>query len=218
MKAVHETREQGFNGNLMQRTLTPEERNERERQRAERDAAIRLKNNRLGLSIFQGSWIMVFICLVVVNWQLGFSPGWRPEGADRPDLLLPSLATLALLVSTFFARQALKSVEGGQVASFLQQWRNAIGLGLAFFLIMLSQFFAMVPGGDGEQYVYMYRVMIGYHAIHALIIGYMMVQVWRYGQRGQYHAGNTWAVEGSAKLWYFVTVAWLMFYVVLYWL
>jgi hypothetical protein len=36
--------------------------------------------------------------------------------------------------------------------------------------------------------------------------------------QAQYNARNFWAVEAGAKLWYFVIVAWIMFYAVLYWL
>jgi hypothetical protein len=38
-----------------------------------------------------------------------------------------------------------------------------------------------------------------------------------YTQRHDYGALNFWAVEAGAKLWYFVLVAWMLFYVVIYW-
>lgn len=195
-----------------QQPLTRAERELKDKQRAEREAEMRVRNNRLGLFLFQASWIMVFVALIVVNWQMRFSPEWMAEGTQRPDAILPTIATIALLVSTYFARSAWQAVRDDRHAPFMREWLYAIGLGAAFFVIMLTQFFALVPGGG--QHISVYRLMIGYHAIHALVIGGMMLQVWRFGAR--YHAGNTWAVEASTKLWYFVTVAWLMFYVVLY--
>jgi len=199
------------------RAPTAAERAERERERAEREAQVRMKNNRLGLAIFQASWIMVFVCLVVVNWQMGFSPGWRPDDLTRPDALLPTIATVALLVSTWLARQAWKTLEGGMVARFLSGWGAAIGLGTLFFVIMLMQFFTLPAATEGTEYVQMYRLMIGYHAVHAVVIGLMMARVWRQVRAGEIQPGQVWPVEASTKLWYFVTVAWLMFYVVLYW-
>lgn len=192
-------------------TLTREE---KARQRAEKEAAIRLKNNKLGITIFQASWIMVFICLIIVNWQLGYTPGWRPP--ERPNIVLPVAATAALLASTYFAWSAVKMVKADHVKTFQRQWVYAAGLGAVFLAIMIQQIFALPPGGDGTQYVYLYRAMIGYHALHALVIGVMMLQVYRYSQHGNYHAGNHWVVEATARLWYFVTVAWVMFFVVLY--
>lgn len=194
--------------------LTPEERAERERARAEREARIRDKNNRLGVTVFQWSWIMVFVCLIVVNLQLRWSPEWMAEGVQPPDRVLPTWATVLLVLSSVLGHSALNAVKTDRVAAFLARWRGAIGLGLIFFVTMLQQFFA-VELADG-QFAAVYRLMIGYHALHALAIGYMMVQVYRYGVAQRYHARNNWAVEATVRLWDFVTVAWLMFYVVLY--
>ncbi|MDW8173343.1 MAG: cytochrome c oxidase subunit 3, partial [Anaerolineae bacterium] len=195
-----------------------EEKRERERQRQEREAALRLKNNKLGVTIFQGSWIMVFVALIIVNWQMRYSPEWLKPGYSTPDATLPSVATALLLASAWSARSALRAVKADQVAQFLSQWRTATVLGGAFFLIMLSQLFALPP--EAGQITSVFRVMIGYHAAHAIAIAFMMVQVMRYAQARpkHYNANNHWAVEATVRLWYFVVVAWIMFYVVLYWI
>lgn len=197
-------------------TLTQEEKAEREQRRLEREAEMRLRNNRLGLTVFQGSWILAFVCLVIAYWQIGFSPEWRPSASERPDMVLPTIATLGLLLSTWYARSGLKAVEADRIKAFLSRWLIAMGLGVVFFVIMVSQFFAVPASTDGQQYGFIYRLMIGYHAFHTLVIGIMMVQIWRLGRQGRYHADNSWSVEATAKLWYFVTVAWVLFYVVLY--
>lgn len=197
-------------------SLTAEE---QRRLRAEREAAIRLKNNKLGITIFQGSWIMVFVALIVVYWQIGFTEGWRPTAEQRPGFLIPTVATLLLLASTYFARSALQILKqrdkSAPIQPFHSRWLAAIGTGFVFLLIMVEQAIT-IANPAGTNYASIYRVMIGYHAIHALIIGLFMVQVYRFSQYGRYHSGNTWNVEATARLWYFVTVAWLMFYVVLY--
>jgi len=197
--------------------LTTEEKRERERQRQEREAALRLKNNKLGVTVFQWSWIMVFICLIVVNWQMRYSPDWLLPGYTTPDAALPSLATVLLLASVALAQRALQAVRQDQ-PSFLATWRLATGLGLAFFFIMLSQMFVL-PNEAG-QITSVFRVMIGYHAAHAIAIAFMMVQVMRFAQArpNHYNARNHWAVEATVRLWYFVAVAWIMFYIVLYWI
>ncbi len=195
-------------------TLSREEKAERQRLAEIKDAERRLKNNRLGITVFQGSWVMVFIALIWVNTQMRFSSAWLAEGGTLPDAVLPTAATVTLLISAILARQALKSVLASQTKAFLQSWMLAIGLGAVFLVIMMTQFFAISP--EMGQFVSVYRLMIGYHALHALVIGYMMIQVYRYGQVGKYHAENFWSVEATVKLWYFVVIAWIMFYVVLY--
>lgn len=196
------------------RHLSTEEKAEQARLRAERDALVRAKNNRLGITVFQWSWIMVFVSLIVVNWQLRFSPEWIPATATHPSPILPTIATLTLLVSSFLSHRALAAVKADRIADFKREWLVATGLGAVFFVIMVSQFFAVAPS-DG-QYVAVYRLMIGYHVLHAVVIGLMMVQVYRYALWGRYHAANHWSVEATMRLWDFVTLAWIAFYVVLY--
>ena len=195
-----------------------------ELEREQYEAQRRLRNNRLGITIFQISWIMVFICLVIVYWQMGYQPGWRPSAEQAPHALLPTLATIALTGSAWFAHRALKTVEAtdpqyrvAQQPPFFRDWLLAIGLGAFFFVVMMTQFLAVPSGTElGEQFGLIYRVMIGYHAVHAIVILLMMVQVWRFGKDWRYHRENSWSVEAAAKLWYFVVVAWLLFYAVLY--
>jgi nitric oxide reductase NorE protein len=67
-----------------------------------------------------------------------------------------------------------------------------------------------------EQFSTIFRVMTAYHALHALVIGLMMWRVYRSARAGAYSPTDQWAVEGTAKLWYFVVIAWILFYIVLY--
>ena len=80
------------------------------------EADLRLKNNRLGMNIFQVSWIMVFLAMIIVNWQLRFSyTEWPPAGVAPFDPLLPSAATLALLLSSVLVRRGLQALRREQV-------------------------------------------------------------------------------------------------------
>lgn len=205
----------------------------------DRDRALRrrqdmaLKNRRTGINLFQISWIMVFICLIVVNWQMRTSaPSWPPPGAQRLEPLLPTLATVGLLTSVFFTRRALRSLAADQRGAFFQGWRITLGLGAAFIAIMLYEWLTIPTGLDSTQgsmalvtsesliwvtqYVTVFRVMTAFHGFHALVIGVYMVWVMRRAEHGVYHSGDYWDAEAGAKLWYFVVVAWIMFYTVLY--
>lgn len=204
--------------------LTQAEKDKREEEQAERERQQRLSNNRLGVTVFQVSWIMAFVALIVVYWQLGFTQGWRPTAELAPHPILPLVATIAILASGFYARKGWKVAEHtepraktDQKPAFQSTWMIAIILGLVFFGIMMQQVFAL-PFGDAPELRFgmIYRLMIGYHALHAIVTLFMMWQVYRYGADHRYHRDNYWALEGTTKLWYFVIVAWLMFYAVLY--
>ena len=187
----------------------------------DRDAALRLKNNRLGMTIFQASWIMVFFAIIVVNWQLRFSYAqWPPVGVAHFDPLLPSIATLALLLSAALVRQGWGGLRGGKLGEFLVSWRLAIALGIGFMAIIVYEFMTVSEAALATQYGITLRLMTGFHFVHALAILAVMLHVYRGAGAGAYSGGEpeAWAVEGAAKLWYFVAVAWMLFYVVLYWI
>jgi cytochrome c oxidase subunit III len=174
-----------------------------------------LKNKRTGMAIFQISWIMIFVCLIVVNLQIRSNyPTWPPEGVPKLGLGLPTVATIALLASAFLVSRSVNAVEAN--LAFGGMWRAAIILGVVFVLIMAWEWINAPMGNSTGQYGTVFRVMTGYHALHALAAGAFMWSVYR--NRDTYTSAHYWAVEGTAKLWYFVVVAWIMFYVVLYWI
>ncbi len=186
-----------------------------------RDAEMRLKNNRLGMTIFQASWIMVFFALIVVNWQLRFSYAqWPPAGVAPFDPLLPSAATLALVLSALLARQGRRGLRLGRLGVFVMSWRLSMALGVVFMALILYEFAAVSEAALATQYGVTMRLMTGFHVAHALAILAVLLHVYRKAGRGSYSGGphDSWPVEGTVKLWYFVTVAWLLFYVVLYWI
>ena len=187
----------------------------------DRDEAMRLKNNRLGMNIFQASWIMIFFAMIVVNWQLRFSYAqWPPAGVTPFEPLLPSVATLALMLSSIFVRRGRQSLRAARLGGFLMNWRAAMALGAAFMAMIIHEFMTVSEAALATQYGVTMRLMTGFHFVHALAILAVMLKVYRSGAAGLYsgNAYDSWAVEGTAKLWYFVTFAWILFYLVLYWI
>lgn len=175
-----------------------------------------LKNKRTGLAIFQFSWIMAFVALIAVNWQLRYqSASWPPPGVDKLGVVIPSLMTLALIVSSLLVRRATRAVKAGEQGVFINRWGLALLLGVAFVVVMAWEWITVPVSG---QYSTLFRLMVGFHGVHALVIGAFMAVVYRNGRTGAYDPYHFWPIEGAAGLWHFVTVAWLLFYIVLYWL
>lgn len=199
----------------------------------ERERLLRLKNKRNGVAIFQASWILAFVCLAVVNLQLrAASPEWPPLGVEKLDAVLPTVATLALLLSVPLIRRGVRAISADGVASFLVQWRAALLLGAGFIALMAFEWLTVTPVPEVRltlanretittaltQYNAIFRVMTAFHMFHALVIGGYMINVWRSARRGEVGAADYWPAEAGAKLWYFVVIAWMLFYVVLYWI
>ena len=173
-----------------------------------------LRNKRTALALLQLSWIIVFVVLVLAYFHIrGLSPTWPPPGVEKQSAVLPTLATIGLIASSILVRRGATAVKAGRSEAFVSQWRMVIVLGVVFVLIMIYQFFA-APFDAPGQYGVMFRVLIGYHLIHALAIGAYLIRVYR--QAEQYGPANFWAVEAGVNLWNFVTVAWILFYLALY--
>ena len=172
------------------------------------------RNRRTGLTVFQISWILVFVCLVFVNWQLrGNHPGWPPPGVSAPPVALPALVTAGLLASAWLARAATRSLARDKRHAFRRRWRAVLGLGALFVLVMGHEWL-VIP--DSGIYSDVFRMMTAFHLLHALAIGLFMSMIARSVSAGRVSAQNLWPAEGAASLWYFVVVAWLLFFPVLY--
>src|SRR5690606_34145183 len=144
-----------------------------------RDELIALKNRRTGVTVFQISWIMVFVCLSVVNLQIRSNyPSWPPPGVEGLEPILPTVATVGLLASAWMAHKGLNAIRAGERAPFLTQWRLALALGAGFILIMAYEWVSVQFSG---QYSTVFRVMVAYHAVHALAVGYIMWRVYQTG-------------------------------------
>ena len=58
-----------------------------EQRELSREELQNLRNLRTGVTIFQLSWIMVFVCLIIVNLQLrGNFVSWPPPGMRRRSM------------------------------------------------------------------------------------------------------------------------------------
>ncbi|MFZ4816120.1 MAG: cytochrome c oxidase subunit 3 [Phototrophicaceae bacterium] len=194
--------------------------------RKAREAEQQLNNRRLGMLIFQGSWMLVFLLLVFVNWQLRSKyTTWPPAGVQPMGVWLASAATLGLFASVIFARRGLQRAKADDLHGLLNNWRWTLLLGGLFVAVMVAEWFIAdrIDPLD-TQYQALFRMMTGFHLVHALAIGVYIWQVFRTAQFAQqgapverYGSANVWAVESAVNLWDFVFAAWLLFYIVLYW-
>jgi nitric oxide reductase NorE protein len=179
-----------------------------------RDEQIALKNKRTGMTIFQISWILVFVCLVIVYFQMRSETAiWPPPGVQPASIAGGLLATVALLASTALVWRSMKQARAGDLPGLARQWIMALALGAAFVAILIAQW-TSVPGDN--PYGMVFRVMVGYHLLHAVAIGVYMLMTLRSVRAGRITPRDLWPVEAGARLWYFVFAAWILFFVPLY--
>jgi len=177
-----------------------------------------LKNKRTGLLVWRVSNGMVFIFFILANYMMRqVQPSWPPPGISRLDVTVPAAMTLALLVSSFFARRMQKAAEhtAGESgnAAIRSNLLIAMGLGLAFLVGMVLVWTQVRPG---SSYIAIFLTMTGFHALHVLIGLGLFGYVFSKAQRKQYSADNYWSLEGAVVFWHFVDLMWLLYFVVLY--
>ncbi|MFO7323726.1 MAG: cytochrome c oxidase subunit 3 [Chloroflexota bacterium] len=175
----------------------------------------KLRNNRTGLFVLQVSWILVFVSLIVINLATRVNyPSWPPPGVSEPPVALPIIATLALFGSSVLVQRGYTAFTQGNRRALVRQWTGTLLLGLLFIAIITYEWLN-VPENAG-LYGQLFRLMTAFHAAHALAIGLFVLRTLRRVASGAYDQKNFWTVEATLKLWHFVTLAWTLFFVVLY--
>src|SRR6266496_5915661 len=105
-------------------------------QKLSRQEQQQLRNRRTGLAVFQISWIMAFICLIIVNfWIRGNSDTWPPVGVQI-EKIIPTLTTIALIASSYFIRRGTRALKADDVGAFSNNWRYGLILGGVFAVVM----------------------------------------------------------------------------------
>lgn len=191
-----------------------------------------LRANRMGLWLFCISEIFLFVGLFASRFYL-----WRDESGAviRPELdqVAGLLATLVLLVSSYYMVRAEVAIQNGEQKKMLNSLMTTFVLGFIFLLavvfiewglldIITESAFGFsvfahegVRPGDGAFGAVFYG-MTGMHALH-VISGLVLIWImWRNGRRGAFTAERHWGVEATAIYWHYVDVVWIFFYPALY--
>lgn len=160
----------------------------------------------------------VFTCLVASYFYLGLdAPTWPPPGVKRPDLLLPSLGTVAILASSFTMHRADSSIDHGEPER-LPRWLIAsIALALVFLALKVIEYAHVPYRWDSHPYGSIVWTIIGFHGTHVTLLVAKTVVVSVLAWRGYFTARRRLGVTINGLYWHFVVVVWLPLYAVLYW-
>jgi cytochrome c oxidase subunit 3 len=166
----------------------------------------------MGLWLFILSESMLFAGLIMVRFSL-----LGTETAEDLSQVTGLIITAILLLSSFTAYQAERSMSQGDVANTQRFLLYTIGLGLVFTAGVAFEWYeALKTFPPGSIFGSVFFTMTGLHAFHVIsglaIIAIVRGRVRREGS----DRPNAWPVEASVKYWHFVDVVWVFFYPVLY--
>jgi cytochrome c oxidase subunit 3 len=178
---------------------------------------IRLNNNRLLLTLTMVGLALLFTCLIYANFMVRNAQGsWPPPGVDRLNMTAPLLMTVVLLVSSVTAVLGMRALKSGQRQPMIAFFTVTSVLGLIYAVWMGSFLIGLLAGFRGV-YSAMFLAMWFVHVLHAMavlgLMGYTIL-----GMRvGKYSlAEGYFPVEAAHHLWHFLTVIWIVLFVVLY--
>lgn len=175
---------------------------------------VALKNKRFALFLWRIANGMVFLFFVFANYLMRASQkSWPPEGAIRPDLVIPTIVSVLLLLSSIPAARALNAIRRDDRNGMMSNLWAVVALGVIFILGVLS---TMVQVPWSGPYSSIVLTMNGFHIAHALVGLLLFAYVIRRARQGAYSKENNWTVEGAVVFWHFVDLMWVVFFLVLY--
>jgi heme/copper-type cytochrome/quinol oxidase subunit 3 len=159
---------------------------------------------------------MVFALTVVSYFYLRSHAQTWPMRAAPPDLIWGTLNTVILIASLIPNEWAKKAAERLDLAQVRLALIACLAFGLAFLVVRVFEFGALNCRWDDTAYASVVWVIMGLHTAHLLtdvldtaVLAVLMVQPAIEGRRFV-------DVSESAVYWYFVVLAWLPLYAVVY--
>lgn len=175
-------------------------------------------NSVLGMLFFVACEIMFFAALVSARFVVkGTTSYWPPPDQPRLPVWTTAFNSVALLISgvlLFRAARAFRRSESHSVT--LRLLTGALATGLLFVLLQGSEWVRLISYGltlRSSVYGSFFYLIIGAHALHAIIALALLAHVWHALNHGRLRAPRFWAAE---VFWYFVVGVWPFLYVLVY--
>jgi len=169
----------------------------------------------LGMALFVFTEVMFFAGFIsaFVIVQGGSPPGaWPPPGQPRLPIAQTAFNTLALLasgVALFVAGQRLRAARPMSAERWLVA---AVGLGAYFVVAQGIEWVGLLRQGltlTSSQLGSFFYVIVGTHALHAVVAIVFLGLAWRALRIGRLTAPGLGAVQ---LFWYFVVLVWPVLY------
>jgi cytochrome c oxidase subunit III len=161
------------------------------------------------LVVFSG-FIAMYFWLKLVN------PAWPPEGIDRPDLLLPTINTVVLIVSAAAMLYAKRAIARDDQLGLKVGQALAIALGIVFLVIKYVEYSGYGYDWSTHAYGSITWTITGFHSAHVISVVMKGFVVLAMGLRGMFRPDRHLAFEVSTIYWTFVAVIWLPLYFTMY--
>jgi cytochrome c oxidase subunit I+III len=163
-----------------------------------------------GIILFMVIEATEFAALIASYFYIrSYTADWPPGDTPMPDLLIPTIATVFLLLSvipTYLGDEAIKKDnQRGLVINLIL----TIILELVFLVLMMVNLQAINYNWDQNAYASLYWVLVVTHLVFAGVMVLENAYVLVLALRGFYNSERHWGVDVDGLSSYFVAAAWL---------
>ena len=173
----------------------------------------------VGMTIFLGSWAMMFGALFFAYAMLRVrSPVWPPVGVHLP-LLVPALNTAVIVLSGLALRRGSQAVDAGRGSLLLPWLAVAAGLGAAFLAIQCASWWGLWSAGltsSSSPFGSTFYLLTVFHALHVLVGLGLLGTLFPGAARHAYDVRRRTRLRLVSMFWHFVAVVWILMFVSVY--
>ena len=171
----------------------------------------------LGMVLFVASEAMFFAAFFGAYFTIKAANSvWPPRGIPTPKILVPAVATVLLVSSSFVLQAGVRAIRRGD-ARALERWLGlTILLGAGFLVLQLRDYAHTGFGIHQGIYPSLFYVMTGLHMAHVFGGVLFLSLVLGQSRTGQLSMVRHEPVEAGAIYWHFVDVVWIGLFTVFY--
>ena len=141
---------------------------------------------------------------------------WPPANLRPQQLTLPMINTFVILISAGAMAWGERGIAAGDKRRLTIGVAVAAGIGLLFMTLQTIEFAGLGFRAQGSSSGSMFFALLVFHLIRVFVgVGWMAVVLIR-AAMGQFDQKRRTVVRACAMYWYFITVIWLVVFVVLY--
>lgn len=169
----------------------------------------------IGLILIELSVVMAFV--VSYLYLNLMNTTWPPADVEPAPLLIPTASLLLMLCSCVTMYLAGKAIDKNQIKAFVVYTFLSVGMALVVLAVRWLQFDLLSVRWDEHVYGSLLWTISGFHFLHVVsaAIGTAAIGFW--GMAGFFTYKRKIGVVVDTLYWNFVAIAWIPFYLVLYW-
>lgn len=141
---------------------------------------------------------------------------WPPPGIDTPELLLPSLNTLLLVLSALPIWLAVRAYRRGRTGPAKVGLPVGMVMLVVFLALKLWEYSHKPWAASTHAYGSIVMLMTGLHMAHVTAVLLKTGVIRGYLATGRIEPDRPAPLEANAVYWYFVVLIWLPLYTIIY--